>query len=281
MFSNLAVLLFLLSLFFIPSQTPISTGNMARIFITGSSDGIGLHTAQRLVSSGHSVVLHARNEKRAADTRSACPQAEDILIADLRNISDIKSLAEQANKKGAFDTVIHNAGIGYGGTSSTETTKDGISAVFAVNTLTPYMLTCLMEKPKSRMLYMSSDSHYGGDESLKNCTTSHSYSNSKLHNNMLAHAFSRRLKDVQCVSMHPGWVRTNMGGSFAPGSTDKPAQVLAQWAAGEGKWGSIKSGNFFTTSGEEREHPGAGNTQKQEELLKICKEVSGVSVPGE
>ena len=42
-----------------------------------------------------------------------------------------------------------------------------------------------------------------------------------------------------------------------------------------------RTGAFFTTSGEDSAHPGAGKVDKQEELLKICREVSGVAVPGE
>lgn len=253
---------------------------MARIFITGSSDGIGQAAAKILADQGHSVVLHARNADRAASTRQAVPKAETVLIGDLRSISETKKLAEEA--RGPFDAIIHNAGIGYGSTSSREITADKISAVFAVNTLAPYILTCLMEKPTSRLLYMSSDSHYGGSEMLKNVTQSHSYSDSKLHDMMLANAFARRWgEDIQVVSMHPGWVRTKMGGMMAPGGMDKPAKALADWAIGQGKLASLKSGAFFTTRGEESAHPGAGNVSKQEELLKICKEVSGVSIPGE
>ncbi|TKA27070.1 putative oxidoreductase [Salinomyces thailandicus] len=253
---------------------------MARIFITGSSDGIGAHAARALADKGHQVTLHARNADRAKSAREAVPKAENVLIGDLRSIADTKKLAEDANKTGTFDTVIHNAGIGYGGTSSREMTSDNISAVFAVNTLAAYILTCSMNKPTSRMLFMSSDSALGGDESLKGCTTSHSYGNSKLHNVMLANAFARRWTDLQIVSMHPGWVRTKMGG-MAPGSTDKPAKALGEWAAGEGKLAKLASGSFCTPSGEDSTHPGGANQGKQEELLKICKEVSGVSVPGE
>jgi NAD(P)-dependent dehydrogenase (short-subunit alcohol dehydrogenase family) len=257
---------------------------MARIFITGSSDGIGQATAKLLADKGHSVVLHARNADRAATTRKSVPNAEAVLVADLRSIAETKKLAEEANAlgNGRFDAIIHNAGIGYGSTSSREITADKISAVFAVNTLAPYILTCLMHKPTSRLLYMSSDSHYGGDESLRNVTQSHSYSDSKLHDTMLANAFARRWGDeIQVVSMHPGWVRTKMGGSMAPGGMDTPAKALADWAVGQGSLANLKSGTFFTTRGAESAHPGAGNVSKQEELLKICKEVSGVSIPGE
>lgn len=249
-----------------------------RVFITGSSDGIGLHAAKLLAENGHQVTLHARNAERAETTRSALPSAENVLIADLRTVSEIKKLADDANATGTFDAIIHNAGIGYGSTSSQEITSDGISAVFAVNTVAPYMLTCLMNKPKSRILYMSSDSHYGGDATLKNCTQSHSYSNSKLHDVMLANAFARRWKDVQVISMHPGWVRTKMGGS-APGSAKTPAKALARWVEGEGPIGKVKSGAFVTTDGEDTPHKGAGDEDKQEELLKICEEISGVPVP--
>lgn len=257
---------------------------MARIFITGSSDGIGQAAAKVLADQGHSVVLHARNADRATSAHKAVPKAEAVLVGDLRLMSEIRKLAEQANSlgNGTFDTIIHNAGIGYGGTSSREITSDKLSAVFAVNTLAPYMLTCLMKKPTSRLLYMSSDSHYGGDETLRSVTQSHSYSDSKLHDMMLANAFSRRWGDhIQVVSMHPGWVRTKMGGSMAPGGMDKPAKALAEWATGQGKLASLKTGSFFTPRGEETPHPGAGNVKKQEELLNICREVSGVSVPGE
>ncbi|KAL3476600.1 NAD(P)-binding protein [Aspergillus californicus] len=261
---------------------------MTRIFITGSSDGIGLAAAKLLAEQpGNSVVLHARNADRAESTRQAVPNAEEVLVGDLRSISETKKLAEKANAlgrshgHGPFDTIIHNAGIGYGGTSSREITADGISAVFAVNTLAPYILTCLMDRPTSRLLYMSSDSHYGGDESLRNVTKSHSYGDSKLHDVMLANAFSRRWGGVQVVSMHPGWVRTKMGGSMAPGGSDKPAQALAQWAVGKGPLAGLRSGAFLTTRGEESADPGAGNVKKQEELLKICSEVSGVMLPNE
>ena len=137
-----------------------------------------------------------------------------------------------------------------------------------------------MHKPKSRILFMSSDSHFGGDASLKGCTTSTSYGNSKLHDTMLAKAFARRW-DIQSVSMHPGWISTKMGGRSAPGTTEQCSEVLAEWCEGEGFAPKLKSGAFFTTRGEESPHPGSNNVDKQEELMKICRDVSGVAVPGD
>ncbi|KAI7353731.1 hypothetical protein KC336_g22359, partial [Hortaea werneckii] len=71
---------------------------MARIFITGSSDGIGAHAARALADKGHSVTLHARNAQRAEDARKAVPKAENVLIGDLKSIADTRKLAEEANK---------------------------------------------------------------------------------------------------------------------------------------------------------------------------------------
>ena len=136
---------------------------MARIFITGSSDGIGHNLAKSLISKGHTVTLHARNSSRAQETLSKTPGASNILIADLSSISQTKQLAAEANKLGVFDAVVHNAGVGYG--QGFKKTEDGIAQVFAVNVLAPYILTCLMERPK-RLVYVSSGLHRGGDVTL-------------------------------------------------------------------------------------------------------------------
>jgi short-subunit dehydrogenase len=140
---------------------------MGRIFITGSSDGIGQTVARSLIAQGHQVTLHARNSARAKEAMASVHGAEGVLIADLSSISQTKKLAHDANETGVFDTVIHNAGIGYG--ESKKVTGDGIAHVFAVNALAPYILTCLMERPK-KLVYLSSGLHSGGDASLKDVT---------------------------------------------------------------------------------------------------------------
>lgn len=86
---------------------------MARVFITGSSDGLGRMAAQLLVEQGHGVALHARNQLRADEALSAVPGAETAVVGDLSSIAQTRSLAEQVNALGAFDAVIHNAAVGY------------------------------------------------------------------------------------------------------------------------------------------------------------------------
>ena len=138
---------------------------MARVFITGSSDGLGLLAAQLLVQQGHSVVLHARNEQRAREAMTAVPGAQKAVIGDLSSIAQTRSVADQVNGLGSFDAVIHNAGVGYRESRRIET-DDGLPHVFAVNTLAPYILTALIHKPK-RLMYLSSGLHQSGDASLK------------------------------------------------------------------------------------------------------------------
>ena len=86
---------------------------MARVFITGSSDGLGRMAAQLLIEQGHSVVLHARNERRGQESLAAVPGAETVVIGDLMSIAQTRGVADQVNRLGLFDAVIHNAGIGY------------------------------------------------------------------------------------------------------------------------------------------------------------------------
>jgi len=121
------------------------------VFITGSSDGLGLMAARLLVADGHSVTLHARSKGRADDTRATLPQADGVVIGDLSHLAGMRQVAEQANASGRFDAVIHNAGIGYRQPRRIETV-DGLCQVFAVNVLAPHLLTALITRPAAPMI---------------------------------------------------------------------------------------------------------------------------------
>ena len=169
---------------------------MARIFITGSADGLGKLAAQLLVKKGHQVVLHARNEARARTALAAIPAAEQALTGDLSSVAETHSLAGQANQSGPFDAIIHNAAIGYRETQRQETT-DGVPQIFAINTLAPYILTALIEKPK-RLIYLSSGLHQQADATLRDPLWQQrpwngqaAYSETKFHDVLLAFAVAR------------------------------------------------------------------------------------------
>ena len=69
---------------------------MARIFITGSADGLGQLAAKALIAQGHKVVLHARNEKRGQEALDGVPGAESVVTADLGSIDETRELASKS-----------------------------------------------------------------------------------------------------------------------------------------------------------------------------------------
>ena len=134
---------------------------MSRVFITGSTDGLGLMAARLLLEEGHQVVLHARDTPRAADVRRNLPSAEAVAIGDLSSIAQTREVAEQVNHLGRLDAVIHNAAVGYREPRRRQT-KDDLPHVFAINVLAPYILTALIDRPK-RLVYLSSGMHRGAN----------------------------------------------------------------------------------------------------------------------
>lgn len=186
---------------------------MASVFITGSADGLGHLAAKLLVAQGHSVVLHARNAHRAKQALERIPEAESALAADMSDMDQTIELARKVNAIGRFDAIIHNAGV-FQATGS---------EIFAVNTLAPYILTCLIDKPK-RLVYMSSGMHLQGAPRIDELSAGMlqcSYSDSKLHDVILSMAVARKWPGVYSNAVNPGWVPTRMGGSNAPTTCSK------------------------------------------------------------
>ena len=184
---------------------------MARVFITGSSGGLGLSAGQLLTEEGHAVVLHARSDARAQDARRALPGAEAVVAGDVSTLAAMRDVAGQANALGRFDAVIHNVGIGYREPRRVQT-ADGLSQLWAVNVLAPYVLTALMHRP-DRLVHLSSGMHLMGDASLEDLQWSQrrwngaqAYSDSKLHDVLLGFALARRWPDVAVDVVNPGWV---------------------------------------------------------------------------
>lgn len=258
---------------------------MVRVLITGSADGLGLEAARQLVKRGHTVYLHARNEKRAADARAACPGAAGVLTADLSNLAENRKLADEANAIGQFDAVILNAGMLSGPFRRTPDT--GIPAMVFVNVVAPYILTCLLHRPK-RLVYISSQLHRQGDTSmedifwLKRGEASFrdfpAYCDSKLHVLLLANAVARRFKDASVVSVHPGWVATKLGGQ---GATDKLEDGVDTYVMlAEGDYDQSLTGKYFEPKRKlGRPLPASQDINLQEKVVKACEEVTGLKLP--
>jgi NAD(P)-dependent dehydrogenase (short-subunit alcohol dehydrogenase family) len=256
---------------------------MAKLFITGSSQGLGLMTGQLLAEQGHSVVLHARNPARAKEAQAKVPRAAGVVIGDISTLQAMHDVADQANAFGPFDAVIHNVGIGYREPRRIETV-DGLSQLWAVNVLAPYVLTALMPKPR-RLVYLSSGMHLGGNPSLDDIQwTKHrwdgsqAYSDTKLHDVLLTFAVARQWPDVFVNAVSPGWVKTRMGGPGANDDLDQAHLTQAWLAVSDDKDARI-SGGFFYHKQPGRLNPVTRDTSLQDRLLEYCEKVSGSALP--
>ena len=243
---------------------------MARIFITGSADGLGQLAAKELISQGHKVVLHARNEKRGREALAQLPGAETVVTGDLSDIEETIQLAPKVNALGRFDAIIHNAGV--------YTVPP--QQLFIVNTLAPYILTSLIQRPK-RIIYLSSDMYQGGDaklDSFKTDISSINYSDTKLHVLLLCKAVARKWSDVYANAVNPGWVPTKMGGSGAPDDLQKGYQTQV-WLAASNDDKAKVSGHLFYHQKEKSTNSEVDDIKLQDEFIDVCQEVTGISFP--
>ena len=252
---------------------------MARIFISGSSTGLGFMAGKLLVEQGHQVVLHARNATRAEEARRALPKAEAVVEGDLETIAGAKAVAARVNALGHFDTVIHNAAVGY--REGSRLSADGLPHVFAINTLSAYILTALIEKPR-RLVYLSSGMHHEVDANLddllwrkRRWNGSTAYAESKLHDVILACAIARRWPDVLSNALEPGWVPTRMGGPGAPDDMDQAHRTQAWLAASDDAQAQV-TGQYFYHLRPLAPNPQAEDITLQDRLMARCDELSKV-----
>ncbi len=255
---------------------------MAIVFITGSTDGLGRAAAQSLLDQGHRVVLHARSADRAAALGGLAARAAGLVTGDLRSAAETRSIADQVNAIGRMDAVIHNAGVYT--RPSRGSTPEGHAETLAINTLAPYMLTALIERP-GRLVYLSSGLHRGGEGSLDDLDwtkrpwdPAKAYAESKLHVVALAFALARRWPDVLSNAVDPGWVRTKMGGAGAPVDIETGQRTQAWLAVSEDSAAKV-SGRYWHHLEQQQPAGEATDRDFQDQLIEKLSKLTGVELP--
>ena len=225
---------------------------MSRVFITGSTDGLGFAAARALVDDGHEVVLHARSRERAAALADLAGKSLGIVLGDLSGSADTRQIAEQVNAIGRMNAVIHNAGI------------------------------YLIERP-DRLIYLSSGMHRGGRPMLgdidwveRRWDQTQAYSESKLYVTALALAVARLWPDVLSNAVDPGWVPTKMGGAGATDDLDE-GYLTQTWLAVSDDPAATVSGAYWFHRQRQAPAAEAAVVGFQDQLVSSLGKLTGVS----
>ena len=176
---------------------------MARIFITGSADGLGRAAAETLLSAGHEVIVHARSNDRLVAVGDLVERGASSVVGDLADLSHTRGVADQVNELGRLDAVIHNAGV----ERIVRSARQRHRAVPAHGSLSP----------PPRLVYLSSGMHRGRRADVAGSTgpdTLRSYSDSKLFVTALAGRPPLARRVQQCGRSRLG--ATRMGGGGLP-----------------------------------------------------------------
>jgi NAD(P)-dependent dehydrogenase (short-subunit alcohol dehydrogenase family) len=254
---------------------------VSRIFVTGSTDGLGRGAAGVLIGDGHDVVLHARTRQRAAALSDLAADAAGVVIGDLASAAETRALAAQVNDIGRMDAVIHNAGVFL--EPSRAPTADGHPTTLAVNTLAPYLLTALIDRP-DRLIYLSSGLHHAGAGSLADIdwnrrpwNAMQAYAETKLQVTALALTLARAWPDVLSNAVDPGWVPTKMGGPAATG--DLQMGYLTQtWLAVSNDAAATVSGGYWYHRQHQEPAAQARAPAFQDQLMDRLAALTGVAL---
>ena len=216
--------------------------------VTGANRGLGLELCRQLKQAGAHVIGTARDPQGAIDLR-----ALEIRVEAL-DVADAESVAAFAQRLGdtSVDLLINNAGVGGAGEGISELDIDDAERKFQINSLGPIRVTqALMphlRRGKGRKIaHVSSRT---GSISDNGEGGYYGYRISKAALNMFNRSLAVELvgQGFVCVVLHPGWVRTQMGGSSAPQSTEASARGLLRII---GRLRRQDTGRFFDYTGVE------------------------------
>ncbi|MEV5172383.1 SDR family NAD(P)-dependent oxidoreductase [Streptomyces flaveolus] len=241
---------------------------MSRILVTGSADGLGRAAADSLLSAGHEVVVHARDQERAAALDPLVDRGAHLVVVDFTDRDAVRRIAAELNDADPLDAVIHHAGVWSG------------PAVMPVNIIAPYLLTALLRGPR-RLVYLSSGSHLGGRPVLDGVDwrgrSAGSYVDSKLFVTTLAAAVARLRPDVLSNAVDPGWVPTKMGGPNAPDDLELGHRTQ-EWLASGDAPEALTTGGYWYHRQRQEPHRSVHDETFQDRLLQALAQETGTAL---
>lgn len=189
---------------------------MSTVLITGANRGIGLEFTKQYAEAGWNVLACCREPQSASALQTIAKSHPNIQIytLDVGDFAQIEALATQLSNH-AIDVLINNAGIYPGGGTNT----DDWTSAFRINSMAPYKMADAfkMHIAKSRLKKLATLSSKMGSIDDNTSGGSYIYRSSKTAVNMVMKSLSIDLKPlgIAVVTLHPGWVQTDMGGSNA------------------------------------------------------------------
>jgi len=194
--------------------------------ITGASRGLGLALASRFAARpGAHVYAVARDPDASAELEALVAERAGSVSVVRANVADADAGQTIAAALGSatVDLLINNAGVG--GTEFGETTQDDLIELFKINTFGPLLVTqALRSKLAANAKVVNITSVLG---SIAQAGSGYfTYGMSKAALNMLSKKLAAELDGVAVLSLHPGWVRTRLGGSGAPLTVDRSADGM-------------------------------------------------------
>lgn len=238
---------------------------MANVMVTGGNRGIGLEFVKRYLARGDTVVATYRDENRAQEILALETRGYDPIFPVQLEVRDQASidacLAVVSQKVDHLDLLINNAGMGDNSVdlgdpaahkSFGNLRAEGLLDMLAVNSVSPIMVTQtfvpLMEwSDEPKVAHISSKM---GSIELRGDSGYYSYSASKTALNMFGRILSNDLigMGILSVMLHPGWVRTSMGGPEAP--VDVEDSVVGMMKVIDGLTREM-NGGFYDWEGQE------------------------------
>ncbi|HRK79204.1 MAG TPA: SDR family NAD(P)-dependent oxidoreductase [Thiobacillus sp.] len=260
------------------------------ILITGSTDGIGLAAARKLVTLGHHVLLHGRHPDKLENARQALTALSgggrvEAYVADLSRLTDVATLAQAVSARHTrLDVLINNAGV----FKTTETTTpDGLDVRFAVNTLAPYRLTQQLMPllgASGRVINLSSAAQSPVDLDalagrIKLADDYAAYAQSKLALTMWSRSLALALdgRGPTIVAVNPGsMLGTKMvteGFGVAGADIGIGADILVRAALSD-EFGEATGRYFDNDSGRfASPHPDALDAQKSQDIVGVIEAI--------